>query len=468
MNVLEKSDRLATQREALQAYLQPLESAAVALMRAKGKRRYTKRGKAYKYLLNKLFTFVSTPFQAFSQGLRIAPLFSTVPLVQHMAAGVWSKAKGNGFSSSYPQALMVRDIADNIIAYGTAALLWGMVEGDDDDDDKPWMLTGSHSRGTESLGERLLNRRGPGPNMLRTPYGTFDYSRYEPLSTALAAMSDLIAGAKRVNRGADPAEEIVKLGTFFLSRIQSQPFLKQTATTAAMIADLFGGEFGAAKKDIGDFLSSVVQGYIPNLVRQPMRNLDDLMRDTDNQPLWKSFLYETFPMSEAWGMQPRINLLGEPVKKQLSGGNQRLVRAAFDTGYQPGPVPAHPVDQFLASYRFAHHRPPTGIAFPSGTKIDSYLNLDDPEADKKGEVKMSPEELRVFREMVGARFASDVVRIISPSDIAAPTDVKLAEINSLYTRLASDARQTLFPVHKGFEKMDRVKRAEYLAQRKLR
>jgi len=386
--------------------------------------------------------------------LRSAPIFTTMGIVPKILAGVRSYYAGQGFTAGYPQQLLVRDIADHFVAYGIPILLFSMVEGDDDDDEKPFLLTGTRGKTTDSRGEYLLNKRNEGPMMFRGPGFRWDYSRLEPGGTAIAVMVDGIRGIKRLHQGGDFGEQVGKFASVLLARIQSQPMLKSVGTFTELLDHLLGGDWGEAGEHGGRFLRDIATSYVPpNFWTQMARNLDDYQRADRGEPGWKRWLYDAVPAGEFWGIQPEIDLWGNPVTKQLSGGPQKAWRVLVDTGLKPSMETKHRFDRFLQQYMWLYGGLPEGVSLPTGTGVDEYIDLSSPKANALGQVKMTPLEKRIFRERVGRQAAITMARLVTNEDLARPTEERLIALLKELHKIDDDVRDAMFPSHRGGSKL---------------
>lgn len=430
-----------------------VEALATTIVKERGKKRYTLEGNIWRMFLVKFLPFVSTPFQVYSAGLRRTPFGLLSVLPRLIGSGMYRLTGKGAFFDSYPKALLVRDLADQSISAVLFTVLYGMTEGDDDDDKKGMLITGSHGYGTESEGVRQLALRTDGATMIRigdreNPIHRFDYSRYDPLSTTFAALVDLIRSAKRTRDGAPKQQEFMKIASFVRDRIQSQPMLQNLATMNEVLSFAFAADFDQSGYAAQRFMRSMVGGYSPNLMKQAMRNLDPYMRDDKNMPLHKKLLYDVFPAADLIGVPKKIDFYGNPVTKQVPPVVGRIGRLVADTATQPSSEEDHVFDEFLQQYLMVYYYPTPGLPFPASLRRDKYLDPDNPKADTRGYVDMTPEELETYRMVTGEQLSKELRRLIKPRDLARPTEETLAEAKKIITQVQSDTMARMFASHR--------------------
>lgn len=408
------------------------------------------------FLFRIALTFLSTPFQIFAHGLRGTPLSSGGIL----ARGLYNVVRGEPIIDG-GKARLVRHIADHLFGYGMMApLLWLIVEGDDDDDEKFILLTGSHAWGSEKQGEMELNQRTEGGGLMlriggkggteidlsqrRIPLGRFD-----PVSIQLATWSDSIRAIKRQQNGGLSREEALEMAIrSFRAQVSDKSYTQGVEDLANLSKDILDPEGNPGKAAVR-FLRSKAAGFVPNVIRQPMRQLDDSVRATWERPWYYDFApYSGFA-------EPKIDLYGNEVKRGLSDGNQRIFRVLVDAGFQPSAQPEEKFDSFLKSYLRVGLEWPDNLGFPTAKTRDlEYFS-----PLQKTPVKMTAEEARQYNERVGWRFAAQSRAKLTQWDIEHPSEEKLIEIVNLLSKTRQEVRREMFPSQRLYEKLSRAEKA---------
>jgi hypothetical protein len=288
----------------------------------RGAKPKTPGGKMLKIFMGMIFPFIKTPYNIFRIGLRKTPVIGTVNVVKHVVQGFYSIRNGKMFVDGYSKQQMVTDLAEQAIAWATLVLLWGAIEGDGDDDDKKLLLiTGSRPGKVEQSGERdVLNRMYGGQYQIRIGGrngATLDYGRIEPFATILGTVADGV----RLAKSKDRSEVIPKLFSYLTAQAQGKTFLQGFSSVTQLL-----GTALRDPKDIGnEFKRMFLSGLVPNLIRQPLRNLDDYARDSKYAGI-------DYTLTAAPGTaEKRFDLYGEEVKKS----GYSISRILFAEGTEP-------------------------------------------------------------------------------------------------------------------------------------
>ena len=164
--------------------------------------------------------------------------------------------------------------------------------------------------------------------------------------------------------------------------------------------------------------------FVPNFLRQPLRNTDPLKRDYK----LSSMLYKTFPSSEL--ALPDLDFYGRDIEK---GGNA-VTRLALPVGQKTG-VPKL-TDQMLD--RWNKENPDEAYA-PRESRIETYK---DPATGDR--VKMTPEQQRRFEVAYKAETDALLSATVSRGDAANPTAEKVEEAEKIIKYTPSRVRKRLF------------------------
>ena len=396
---------------------------------------------AMAFILGILFPFIQTPFRIFQAGLRRTPL-GLAGIAMFHTQGLVRLSKGKTYFGSESEARLARDLADQTIAWTTFAIMMAFSEGDDDDDEKPLLITGSHPWKVEQGGERESARRlNGGPMMIR--FGTrengvwMDYGRIEPLAVTLGSVVDVVRSVKRARKGSPLSEESGRLLHYIASQTTEKTFLRG-------FADLM--KFWERPDISGDTVPKVLAGaLVPNLIRQPIRNLDQYARDYRTAPWY----YHALPLASF--AEKKIDVLGEPIPKantpivHLLKGTAAEPAARYvdpwlkllwDVGYSHR-EDVHPLD--AATRNWAINNPEMAETyFPSRNYVDTFTGAD-------GEkYEMLPAEKALVDRLGGGAYSQRLMEELSQLDQDSPTEEVIDEIQGLRRGSFSGARDTLF------------------------
>lgn len=368
-------------------------------------------------LLAFLMPFVRTPFNIFRIGLRKSPL-GTLSFGSHLAKGVFGKIRdGKPVAAGWGDSqTMIRDLAEQAMAWTAFAIVWGMAQGDDDDDQKRILFTGSMPMQETTRGERDLQQRAYGGSYMVRIGGRggmeFNYGRYEPFATVLGTTVDVIRAMKR---GTPAADRMDALWGYFVAQAQSKTFLQGVSDFTKAIQD---------GKGAGDKLTrAIVQALVPNIIRQPLRNLDDYVRDTKSGGL-------TYTALPAAGNAPqKLDAYGKPIEKD---GNA-LSRLLLPTGTKPYEHLTK-ADEVLLRW---NTRNPTEKWAPQPPERQ-YTR------DGK-HTEMTAEQYSKFTALVGQRVNAKLAAIIRPGATTNPTEKDVKAIRGAFEDARREAREQMFP-----------------------
>lgn len=274
-----------------------------------------------------LFPFTKTPTNILRVGIRKAG-GSALSGLWNVSNGLYQRAaNGTPFLDSYSKAKQVQDLSETFLAGLAWTMLAGLAEGDDDDSKKPILIVGNRPFGAAKVGEKEeVMRRYGGTQVVifRNPVtgqeiGRFQYGRYEPFATALGVIVDTMREVKQSRNKPNDAKKALELtgsvGAHLIAQAESKSFLQGLASIARSVEEIRSGRFepgqAAAK--------FIISGIVPNLIRQTLRNQDDLQRDFKTGG-WK---HEAWPSGQF--AEPMIGPGGEKVRKSGTGATRTLV-----------------------------------------------------------------------------------------------------------------------------------------------
>ncbi|WP_038164968.1 hypothetical protein [Verrucomicrobium sp. BvORR106] len=315
-----------------------LDAAGVLLNRLK-----TERGiKALDFIV----PFVQTPANIFKQGLDYSPMGSFLAVIdmlrEYNAHRRNKQAYGADVANQmageiYNRARMVQDLAQQMVAWSAYFAIRGVLGDHEDDDDLPY-LTGSAPWQPGKTGERELGYRTVPAQSIRIGDQWYSYARIEPFASALTTMVD-----------AAKSDDLTTFLSTTVGQLKDKTFLSGISDMMDMIGD--PGRYG------NKVLARTLTGFIPNLILQPIRNADPVVRDT--QPPKDLGFFTELAMRMQFNVlpqtaPPRVDVWGRPVMK--NNGDQ-FNQPATDIPYRilspvrSGQTDASlPVDRYLLAY----------------------------------------------------------------------------------------------------------------------
>jgi hypothetical protein len=289
-----------------------------------------------------LFPFVKTPTNILRVGVRKAG-GAAIPMLFYTANGLYQRAKnGKPFIESYSKAQQVQDLSESALAGAAWYLLAALAEGDEDDDKKSILIVGNRPYGAGSRGEKEeVMRKYGGTQVIifrdaqGNETGRFAYGRYEPFATALGVIVDAMRELKQArNKPLDSTKAMEltgSIGAHLMAQAESKSFLQGLAGIARTIEEVREGRFNPGPATG----KALVQGIVPNLIRQSMRNIDDYQRDYKSADA----MHEAFPTGDF--AEPATGPAGDPVKK----GGSSATRLLFQMPNAPSAKTAESVFQ---------------------------------------------------------------------------------------------------------------------------
>ena len=347
-------------------------------------------------------------------GIRKSPLGS-VNLAYQLGRGLYeTRANGTPYLSAHPE--LVRDLAEQTIAWAAFSILFAAVAGDDDDDDKMLLITGSEPFGLSSRGVRELNQRATGGEYVIRIGGRngwpIHYGRFEPIATVLGTTADIIRGVKRKGT---PSENAAQIWNYIVAQGQSKSFLNGMST----IMELVEGR----SDPLGTSRRMALQAIVPNLIRQPLRQLDDYARDSK----LAGIEYTLFPAGNL--AEPKVNIYGDDVRKAGSP----LSRLFFNA-----PLAADETLQATDKLLLNWNRNNPSEAYAPQDPGTTYKNA------KGDTVQMTAEEARRFRIAAGRLAAARLRAVATPRAVASPTESDISKIRSVFSSAREETRERMF------------------------
>lgn len=320
--------------------------------------------------LRYIVPFVKTPLNVFGAGLKMSPLgvFGTAARIARKGLVQMEWVPDSGWT--YTRRDLGRDIATNILSIGAAGMLFGLL-----DDDEP-LITGSAAR---EYGKRAAQQRTAPPYSVRIGDSWYSYRGVEPFATALATTVD---GLNSYRKADTPSKQVAALGSAvsgLVKQSSDKTFLKGLGDIFAAIENQSG-----TGKEAAGMLTDMAVGFVPNIIRQPVRAFDATERDSgvrvSDQETYASAagrnaLRKAFA---SWSLPPRLDIWGRTIENRPTGN------VATDVLYRMlSPVQKMPadnglaVDRMLTNWNNRVESEASGVDLPWWpTAPDNIVNVD--------------------------------------------------------------------------------------------
>jgi hypothetical protein len=256
------------------------------------------------------FPFINTPLNIMKIGIEMSPIgafFSIVDAARALKIRVEGKSispelANQEASELYDRLRLVQDLTNQIIGMGMFYALGSLVKPGDEDD-LPW-ITGSTDWKSTSKGDRDLRARVMPAYTVRIPFtdAMLNYQRLEPFGTAMGFIVDMRIA---VNKKGFSDEALGEFMASAINQFNDKTYMKGLSDLMSLWND---------PERIGTRLtSSIVTGFIPNLIRQPIREADPYLRDTKPgadigfvEGVWHNIKYSLAPgyapiAQDVWG-----------------------------------------------------------------------------------------------------------------------------------------------------------------------
>ena len=364
---------------------------------------------------NFVIPFVNTPFNIFLQGFQKSPL--GVMRLMWMAGrqGLHKMSDGEK-GMSYGKDQFISQIADSMLSIIASGLLYGMVEGDDDDDEKPLLLTSGKEYRSRAKSEHEY-RTGKGSYRLRAGDVWIDLGRLEPLSKAFGSAVDMIHSVKVKG---SPADLVTDMGGSLIAMIEATPFVQG-----------IGSIIEAMKSDyrMKQYPANLISSFVPNIIRQTTR---------------ESLPHYTQSPSDFVGMvkhqatggafsEPKIDFKGKPVKR-----GSDIITKLFYAGNIDVDKKITKIDNTVEAFNLAVERKEM-----EGEEVYYPRVLSNIIRHEGESLPMNPQQFRKFAEFAG-RIVSSGEKTIN-LNVKNPTTADIQRIKNLLTYAMGQAKARILP-----------------------
>lgn len=313
-------------------------------------------------------------------------------------------------------------------------------EGDDDDMDKPFVITGSLPFLPKNMAERdARTRSGIGAYRIsfRRNDGSerfgFSYGRMEPVATLLSATIDTIKSVKRSNRaGGGTYDAAAAAMGGFVSQAQDKTFMRGVGDLIGLVKNIVAEPDIQENRKALQFLAGRVAMVVPNIIKQPIREADSQFRER-SEGFVEEMLYQVAPYGQK---SAKVNPYGEKLEKPGSSLTRPLDVA--DTGTDK----VNPIDRMLIKWQDsgkwakADDEKDRKPWFPAPIMNAEFKN---PQTGQN--VKMNSAQLAEFREQSGKR-AMALLKL-QKLNMDNPTAMDVEKVKDIISKSRSDMKKMM-------------------------
>lgn len=364
------------------------------------------------------FPFVRVPFNILKQGIErsINPV-SLADMALLLAHNLRIRNGKLTINADGDKVRIIEMIAKQAQGALLMLLLASLGEGDDDDLEKPLIVTGSRPFGETNKGERELAYRlglGPYEISMRLPGGKrigFSYGRIEPAATVLGGTVDTLRNAKAAARGRiSKADALGSMLFGFVAQANDKTSLRGAADLMAILKN---------EKPLDRYAADRIASIVPNLIKQAVRESDPVFREKPTE-------FVEMLQRAAWprGGPAAVDLYGEPQDKKGSDVGRVLDFTDFGT------EKVRPWDEMLWRYRQKN----PGDFYAPQTPMTTY--------EQGGKtVKMTPAQAARFKELAGLRTVA--LLKLQPFNLTEPTEADRKRFEATVTKARSEVKKAL-------------------------
>lgn len=364
------------------------------------------------FLMKFIFPFVKTPANILSTGFRKTPL--------HLPLYVY-RLLTDQYQSHDKVRLGVEQAAGLIVM----TALYGMLQGDDDDELKRPRITGSRKNWKFSTpGERTFAQRNEPPMSIRIGDKWVSYARLEPFATMIGTTVDALNAWKYAREGKwdDFGDQIISA---MVNNVRDKNFLQGVDNLMSVM-----------EGDVSIF-SDIASGFMPNLVRSTVRAFDPYVRDMSNRGKgveWlkneaKKTAQKTLPLADVMPNAKR-DVAGKPIEKATGPLYNALIPAPVQDATQKTKIDAM-LDRWNDSVDKRDRWWPT---VPRPTEYTFG----------KDKVKMNDDEYDRYQQEAGELAARMLKQVQFRYDN--PTEIDIKRLKDIYEKARSVTRERIRPV----------------------
>ena len=319
-----------------------------------------KKGRAMPWIgrpLTFFLPFIDTPTNIVKQAIEMSPLGGFIAVIDGTRAlrrrylrGKMSKAEAElAAGELYNRARFVQDVTNQTIAWTAYFALSGLVKPDDDDEDGRPFITGTQPYKTTSRGERDNAYAVMPPQSIRIGNTMFSYARMDPFASMMAGVVDLMQEIDRNNgtlNGAAASSYMMRLK----DQLKDKTFLQGVSDLINAIED--------PERFAENATANILTGFVPNIIRQPIRESDDVIRDM--QPREEQGFLEAVARRIGYSVVPqmapaKMDVWGNEIQSNrgkdfLSSSVADKLRRTLDPLNSSFGADADPIDAWIFQY----------------------------------------------------------------------------------------------------------------------
>lgn len=373
-----------------------------------------------------LIPFVRTPYNIMRIGLRKSPLGMLPFVVRTLEAGLMGMMGKKGFHAVYGK--FFEHLAEQTLAWGLGyGLLRAMTEGDDDDDDKPILITGGPLPGRGDRAENLARLERSGGDFIIRVGGKdgvkFAYGRFEPIGTVLGTTIDMLRGTK-MDDDVTAGEKTNRVIGGMMGQVEQKTFLRG----ASDLIDLVDAVRYEKPDKLTNYGLRVATTIVPNIIKAPIRDTDDWLREYSTA----SASYKFLPLPDS--AEPKI--LPATGKEAVKEGND-VTQLLVPVGIKTGELAPH----VLAITNYNAGRP--GRPFKDGGMWAPDVPSRTLKGHRDGDIELKPQVYTFLVRSTAAEAARTLAGRISLEEAKHPTQKTIERIKDAYESAAAKVREGL-------------------------
>ncbi|MBE2180073.1 MAG: hypothetical protein IAE97_06340 [Chthoniobacterales bacterium] len=385
-------------------------------------RRDTLSGQIGEILGQMFLPFITTPFRLAQAGLRKTWLGAGFNGIR--ALGGLRIIDGKITFASLTDAQKLSLMADGFAAAMAFGVLWALTEGDDDDKDKFLLVTGTRPVAESTRGERELAMRTVPPQTIRLGGEggiQFSYARLDPFSTIIATTVDAIRQIKAMRKGRGFNDALAGLQGHMVAQVQDKTFMRGMQDMALLLEGTRSVPEWAVRQ-----MAAVL---VPNIIRNPLRALDDKVRDMRTEPFSKEAIVYNFLPNPVFAPPAQRDLHGREIVKGGNFATRALLPGNIESARQPKPL-----DRFITNYNRENPAERWAPQRPAPTYTDA-----------RGEKRrMTPRQYSEFLRVRGQFQDRELLGINAMLGHKRPTADEKEKVRSALMRATRDAKAFLF------------------------
>lgn len=303
--------------------------------------------------------FINTPKNLIQRGLEVSPIGLAVDIIDGMRSlkrrlysGKLTKEESMMIAAElYNRTRFVQTLTNQTMAIMAYLAIESMVGEDDEDELGRPILTGTVPFSGTKRGERENIQVVMPAQSIRIGNVIIGYGRLDPFSTAIATLADIAHATRR--QGGYNAAAVTDVIIGMKDQFKEKLFFKGLGDIIKVVEDPTRG----ADRLAAGYIASMV----PNIVRQPIREIDPVVRDRN--PRAEAGMFEAIATRVGYNLVPQLapemlDIWGEPIRTHRGedlGGSRALDAAfrIFDPTNTRFGTDAKPIEVWMYHYNYS-------------------------------------------------------------------------------------------------------------------